>query len=88
MNTKLTLSIDQQLIEKAKREAKSRGTSLSALVTAYLKTITHPNAKESLAEVPISSTVAALRGSIRLNENVKPYKKTIHEYREEKWGKE
>lgn len=88
MNTKLTLSIDQQLIEKAKREAKERGTSLSALVTAYLKTISHPNAKGSLDETPISSTVAALRGSIKLNENVESYKKTINEYREEKWGKE
>lgn len=87
MNTKLTLSIDQQLIEKAKRAAKERGTSLSSLVTVYLKTITRAQELESAQEIPMGSTVAALRGSIKLSEPKEPYKQTINKYREEKWEK-
>ena len=40
MNTKLTLSIEQSLIEKAKRYAKGKGRSLSDIVENYLKIIT------------------------------------------------
>lgn len=40
MNTKLTLSIEQQLIAKAKKYAKSKNSSLSELVSNYLKLLT------------------------------------------------
>ncbi len=40
MNTKLTLTIEQDVIEKAKKYAKKKGRSLSDLVENYFKTIT------------------------------------------------
>ena len=43
MNTKLTLTIDQTVIDKAKRYAKKRGNSLSGIIENYLKVITNDN---------------------------------------------
>lgn len=40
MNTKLTLKLDKDVIEKAKQYAKSKKISLSALVENYLENIT------------------------------------------------
>ena len=40
MTTKLTLSVDRQVIQKAKRYALKRKKSLSQLVTNYLKYVT------------------------------------------------
>ena len=40
MTTKLTLSVDRQVIQKAKRYALKRKKSLSQLVTNYLKHVT------------------------------------------------
>jgi predicted HicB family RNase H-like nuclease len=43
MNAKLTLTIEQEVIEKAKKYAKQKGRSLSDLVENYFKTITISN---------------------------------------------
>ncbi|HEV7382270.1 MAG TPA: DUF6364 family protein [Dyadobacter sp.] len=40
MNTKLTLTIEQSIIEKAKKYAKKTDTSLSSLIENYLKALT------------------------------------------------
>ena len=40
MDTKLTLKLQQDIIEKAKEYAKSQGTSLSKLIETYLQRIT------------------------------------------------
>ena len=42
MNTKLTLSLDKDVIEKARRFAKSNGRTLSNLVESQLKVLTRP----------------------------------------------
>lgn len=46
MNTKLTLSVDHQIIERAKEYAQDKGTSVSKLVEDYLNKITASNSKE------------------------------------------
>ena len=43
MDTKLTLKLEQEIIEKAKEYAKSRKTSLSKLIENYLQKITSQN---------------------------------------------
>ena len=43
MTTKLTLSVDKQVIQKAKRFARTRRQSLSQIVTNYLDYISSPN---------------------------------------------
>jgi len=40
MNSKLTLSINQIVIEEAKKYAKSSGKSLSSIVEEHLKSLT------------------------------------------------
>ena len=58
MNTKLTLSIDEQVIAKAKRYAQFHKTSVSQIVEQYLGKVT---AKE---EIELSGVVAELAGII------------------------
>jgi hypothetical protein len=42
--SKLTLSVDEAVVERAKRFAERRGTSLSALVERYLELLTRESA--------------------------------------------
>lgn len=62
MTTKLTLSIDDQVVESAKKYARSKGKSLSGIVENYLKSIS--NSKSGVTE--ISPRVRKLMGSIQL----------------------
>jgi Family of unknown function (DUF6364) len=72
MTTKLTLSMDDQVIESAKRYAKKKGESLSGIVENYLKSIS--NAKSVTTE--ISPRVRKLMGSIQLPKDF-DYKKEL-----------
>ncbi|MVN22327.1 DUF6364 family protein [Mucilaginibacter arboris] len=60
MNTKLTLTIEQAIIEKAKKYAKDKGRSLSDLIENYLKAITKDSGPET---IEITPTVKLLKGS-------------------------
>jgi hypothetical protein len=42
VTTKLTLSLDPAVITRAKRYAKQRGVSVSAMVEAYLAAVSQP----------------------------------------------
>ena len=68
MNTKLTLSLDANVIEKAKIYAKSRQISLSFLVENYLKLVSTGERKEE-KNIEISDWVNELSGIISLPEN-------------------
>lgn len=90
MNTKLTLSIDKQIIAQAKIAAAQKGMSLSALVEGYLKSLHLRQTNEPVPgeePIAISETVAALRGSIKLPKDFDgDYNALIEKYRLEKWG--
>ena len=58
MNTKLTLSIDDLVIEKAKQYAAANKVSLSKLVEHYL------NSLESQVEIEITPAVRELSGIV------------------------
>jgi len=62
MDTKLTLKLDQDVIEKAKDYAKSKKTSLSALIENYLQKITEDK-KDKRKVTPL---VKSLSGVIDL----------------------
>jgi len=62
MNTKLTLTIEQSLIEKAKQYAKGKGRSLSDIVENYLKVIISEEKAMVIDSTPIASS---LRGSFK-----------------------
>jgi predicted CopG family antitoxin len=62
MNTKLTLTIDQAVIEKEKKYANGNGRSLSDIVENYLKAITKEDNFESIDLTPI---VKSLKGTFK-----------------------
>jgi hypothetical protein len=64
MNTKLTLVLEQEIIQKAKDYAKKKNRSLSNIIENYLKSLTKEDAKEKT--VKISPVVKSLRGSFKL----------------------
>ncbi len=49
MTTKLTLTIDKDVIEKAKKYAKGTQRSLSEMVQKYLESLTEDSTKEELS---------------------------------------
>jgi len=75
MNTKLTLTIEQSVIEKAKRYAKKKERSLSDIIENYLKTITRESPGEN-EENEIAPIVKSLRGSFEAPESF-DYKKEL-----------
>lgn len=80
MNTKLTLTIEQSIIEKAKLYAKEKGRSLSDIIENYLKAIT----TEQRIVKDISPLVNSLRGSFKSPESF-DYKKELSKGLSEKY---
>jgi hypothetical protein len=64
MNTKLTLVIEQEIIQKAKDYAKKKNRSLSNIIENYLKSLTKEDVKKEA--VKVSPIVKSLRGSFKL----------------------
>jgi hypothetical protein len=62
MTTKLTLTIDESIIDSAKAYARDQGRSLSDVVENYLKVL---SSKTSLEDA-LSPKVVKLRGSVKL----------------------
>ena len=81
MNTKLTLTIEQALIEQAKKYAKGKGRSLSDLVGNYFKAIVKKEGVISMKSTPIADS---LRGSFKEPENF-DYKKELTKALTEKY---
>ncbi len=75
MNTKLTLTIEQAVVEKAKKYARNKERSLSDLIENYLKAITQEATPKKAKTSPI---VKSLRGSFSMDKNV-DYKKALAE---------
>ncbi|MBK8503373.1 MAG: hypothetical protein IPL46_14830 [Saprospiraceae bacterium] len=83
MNTKLTLSIEQEVIEAAKDYAKKHGKSLSNIVEEYLKALSEK--KSTKERVELSKIVKELQGSISLPKDSKSYKKLLQDALIEKY---
>jgi hypothetical protein len=73
MNTKLTLTIEQSVIEKAKKYAKNKDRSLSNLIENYLKALTKESSSNEIELTPI---VKSLKGSFTAPKNF-DYKKEL-----------
>ena len=67
MNSKLTLTIDNSVIRRAKLFAKSRGRSLSDIIENYLKMIT---SEDQFGEIESTPVVDSLRGSFKAPEDL------------------
>ena len=80
MNTKLTLRIEEKVIESAKKYAKKNKTSVSKIVSSYLETLSH-NEKKHQA---ISPAIKELSGIIPSDADTSKYISEYHSYLEEK----
>ena len=80
MNTKLTLNIDEHVIEEAKFYAKNNSVSLSKLIENYLLSLT----KRTTEETKISPLVESLTGVISLESA--EYKKEYSDYLSKKYS--
>lgn len=81
MNTKLTLTIEQELIQKAKDYAKQKNRSLSDIIENYLKILTKEEKKESSRLSPI---VKSLKGSFKMPADF-DYKEELKKRLEQKY---
>lgn len=66
MITKLTLTIEKSVIQKAKKYAKEKERSLSDIVENYLKAITED---EIIDDIEITPLVKSLKGAFRAPED-------------------
>lgn len=71
--SKVTLSLDGQVVERAKRYARSRGTSVSRLVEGYLGSLTYP--EREAGDPPV---LRSLRGLLRKGE-LRDYRRHLAE---------
>lgn len=84
MNTKLTLTIEKEILEEAQEYAKDKGQSLSDLVENYFKLLTKDERK--IKPKQLSPRVKRLRGILKAQSNF-DYKKTLEEELSKKYEK-
>ncbi len=60
---KLTLNAEESVIEEAKRIAREQGSSVSALFSRWIVSLTH---REQAGAIPANSIAARARGMARL----------------------
>lgn len=82
MNTKLTLTIEEDIIKKAKDYAKQKNRSLSDIIENYLKAITSDN-KDDISE-KLTPIVKSLRGSFKMKFDM-DYKEELGKSLEKKY---
>ncbi|WP_298248421.1 DUF6364 family protein, partial [uncultured Christiangramia sp.] len=64
MNTKLTLTIEQEIIKRAKDYAKEKNRSLSDIIENYLKILTKEEQKQK--DKKLNPVVKSLKGSFKM----------------------
>lgn len=83
MNTKLTLTLEKEVIDGAKKYAKEKGQSLSEMVENYFKFVTV--SRQKVKEKQLSPRVRKLRGIIKTTDNF-DYKQILTEELSKKYG--
>jgi hypothetical protein len=77
MQTKLTLRLEDHLIEQAKSYAANAGKSVSQIVADYFKLLTSEKNKSVSPSTPITQSLRGLLRESKLDE--KDYKKYLEE---------
>lgn len=83
MDTKLTLRLNDSVIERAKIYARSHKISLSKMIESYLDSLTNQNEEEK-KKASITPLVESLSGVIDLPADF-DYKKEYRSYLDEKY---
>ncbi|MFV0431703.1 MAG: DUF6364 family protein [Alphaproteobacteria bacterium] len=81
MNTKLTLTIEREIIERAKIYAKDKNRSLSDIIENYLKILTENGQKDK--EQRLNPIVESLKGSFKMPKDM-DYKEELRKRLEKK----
>jgi len=68
MHTKLTLRIDEELIERAKSHARQSGKSVSQLVSDYLGLLPEPGKTRPRPLTPVVESLRGVLAGSRLDE--------------------
>lgn len=76
MNTKLTLTIEDTIIESAKNYAKSKHISLSSIIENYLKILVKNDAQKIDDDIEISPLIKSMQGKVKVEGNF-DYKKEL-----------
>jgi len=77
MQTKLTLRLEDQLIEQAKSYAAHAGKSVSQIVADYFKLLTAEKIKSVSPSTPVTQSLRGLLREAKLDE--RDYKKYLEE---------
>jgi hypothetical protein len=80
MTTKLTLSIDEDVIKKAKQISRRKGKSLSKMIEDYFKNISEKEGEKKLAISRIDKIMEPYRSKIKIPVNGS-YKDIIRQWR-------
>ncbi len=80
MITKLTLSINEEVIKKAKQLSRRKGKSISKMVEEYLTTVSD---REGEKETPLSKLSGILKDKIPADVDIKEVKR---QYLTKKYG--
>ena len=81
MDTKLTLKLDQEIIEKAKHYASEKKLSLSRIIENYLNSLTSDKTNN---DIQISPFVKSLSSGVKIPADY-DYKKDRADYLEQKY---
>jgi hypothetical protein len=84
MDTKLTLKLDKNVIERAKEYALSQKRSLSGMIESYLKTIITKDNTQSDNDIEISPFVKSFRTGVKIPADY-DYKEEYRNYLSEKY---
>jgi hypothetical protein len=84
MDTKLTLKLDKEVIEKAKGYASSQKRSLSGIIESYLRTLTESGNAPPEAGLEISAFVKNLRTGVTIPASFED-KESYNSYRSDKY---
>jgi len=84
MDTKLTLKLNKEVIERAKKYARSRKRSLSRIIESYLKSLTDKDSLNDSDEIQISPFVKSLSSGINISADL-DYRDEYAKYLEEKY---
>ena len=84
MDTKLTLKLDKNVIEKAKKYAASRNRSLSRIIESYLKSLTIREDTSDKEEIEISPFVKSIATGVTIPVDI-DYKKEYSNYLTKKY---
>lgn len=82
MNTKLTLTIEQEIVQRAKEYAKDRNRSLSDIIENYLKILTKEEKVKDFKK--LNPVVKSIKGSFKMPKDMN-YKKELRNRLEEKY---